>query len=379
MTAEATAAERAAVDAVLGPPETSWEGGARTAVDLRVSRAPEDRRTQLLPVLHALQAAVGWISEGGLNYACERLTVPPAEAYGVATSTRCSASSEQPATVRPRMRRPRVPGRRAARELPTARKRVDRRDGEDRRAVRASACATQAPAVLVQEAGEDAVTTSPARDIDGRAAACRQAGGNEPLGRGPARGVARRADVRAAPAARRAGRPDVAAGRVPGARRLRGARASDRPRPRDRDPADHRCEAARPRRRRVPDRGEVAGGRRPTVTGPKYVICNADESEPGTFKDRVIMEQDPFAVIEALTIAGFATGAERGYLYIRGEYPRATRAPARGDRRGARRRTARPQRAPWRVRLRHRAPAWGGRLHLRRGDRAVQLDRGQAR
>ena len=57
---------------------------------------------------------------------------------------------------------------------------------------------------------------------------------------------------------------------------------------------------------------------------PHYVICNADESEPGTFKDRVVMESDPFAVIEALTIAGFATGAEKGFLYIRGEYPLAT-------------------------------------------------------
>jgi NADH-quinone oxidoreductase subunit F len=57
---------------------------------------------------------------------------------------------------------------------------------------------------------------------------------------------------------------------------------------------------------------------------PHYVVCNADESEPGTFKDRVLMEEDPFAVIEALTIAGFACGAEQGYLYIRGEYPEAT-------------------------------------------------------
>jgi NADH-quinone oxidoreductase subunit F len=54
------------------------------------------------------------------------------------------------------------------------------------------------------------------------------------------------------------------------------------------------------------------------------VICNADESEPGTFKDRIVMEHDPFSVIEALTIAGFATGAERGFVYIRGEYPLAT-------------------------------------------------------
>jgi NADH-quinone oxidoreductase subunit F len=52
-------------------------------------------------------------------------------------------------------------------------------------------------------------------------------------------------------------------------------------------------------------------------------VCNADESEPGTFKDRVLMEHDPFAVIEAVTIAGFATGSDRGYVYLRGEYPAA--------------------------------------------------------
>jgi NADH-quinone oxidoreductase subunit F len=54
-----------------------------------------------------------------------------------------------------------------------------------------------------------------------------------------------------------------------------------------------------------------------------YVICNADESEPGTFKDRLIMEGDPFAVLEGMTIAALATGAERGYIYLRGEYPLA--------------------------------------------------------
>jgi NADH-quinone oxidoreductase subunit F len=53
---------------------------------------------------------------------------------------------------------------------------------------------------------------------------------------------------------------------------------------------------------------------------PHYVVCNADESEPGTFKDRVLMEDDPFAVIEAMTIAGYAVGAEKGFIYIRGEY-----------------------------------------------------------
>ncbi|MGE5221034.1 MAG: NADH-quinone oxidoreductase subunit NuoF [Omnitrophica WOR_2 bacterium] len=53
---------------------------------------------------------------------------------------------------------------------------------------------------------------------------------------------------------------------------------------------------------------------------PKYVICNADESEPGTFKDRLILEGDPFSLIEAITIAGYAVGASEAYIYIRGEY-----------------------------------------------------------
>ncbi len=52
----------------------------------------------------------------------------------------------------------------------------------------------------------------------------------------------------------------------------------------------------------------------------KYVICNADESEPGTFKDRVILESDPHAIVESMIIAGYAVGANEGYIYIRGEY-----------------------------------------------------------
>lgn len=56
---------------------------------------------------------------------------------------------------------------------------------------------------------------------------------------------------------------------------------------------------------------------------PKYVVCNADESEPGTFKDRVLMEEDPHRVIEGLAIAAYAIGARKGYIYIRGEYPHA--------------------------------------------------------
>jgi NADH-quinone oxidoreductase subunit F len=56
---------------------------------------------------------------------------------------------------------------------------------------------------------------------------------------------------------------------------------------------------------------------------PKYVVCNADESEPGTFKDRVLMECRPHQLIEGMAIAAYAIGAETAYLFIRGEYPRA--------------------------------------------------------
>ena len=54
---------------------------------------------------------------------------------------------------------------------------------------------------------------------------------------------------------------------------------------------------------------------------PKYIICNADEGEPGTFKDRVLIEKDPHAILEGMAIAGYAVGAEYGFIYIRGEYP----------------------------------------------------------
>jgi NADH-quinone oxidoreductase subunit F len=56
---------------------------------------------------------------------------------------------------------------------------------------------------------------------------------------------------------------------------------------------------------------------------PHYVVCNADESEPGTFKDRVLLECDPYAVIEAMTICALATRSRHGFIYIRGEYPLA--------------------------------------------------------
>jgi formate dehydrogenase iron-sulfur subunit len=55
----------------------------------------------------------------------------------------------------------------------------------------------------------------------------------------------------------------------------------------------------------------------------KYIVCNADEGDSGTFSDRMLMEGDPFVLIEGMTIAGLATGATRGYIYLRWEYPQA--------------------------------------------------------
>src|ERR1700736_6988403 len=87
--ARPSVAERAAVDAVLGPATSSWEGAARSSADTRVAYSSRvqagPQRDLLLPALPCLHDRIGWISEGGLNYICQRLVVPPAEAYGVAS------------------------------------------------------------------------------------------------------------------------------------------------------------------------------------------------------------------------------------------------------------------------------------------------------
>src|SRR4051794_41982558 len=82
----ASPAERAAVDGVLGPPESGWVGGPRdSGTDGHAARgghATRSRRSQLLPALHAVQSRIGWISTPALNYICKRLAGAPAAAYG---------------------------------------------------------------------------------------------------------------------------------------------------------------------------------------------------------------------------------------------------------------------------------------------------------
>ncbi|HEV8402028.1 MAG TPA: NAD(P)H-dependent oxidoreductase subunit E, partial [Candidatus Limnocylindrales bacterium] len=99
----ASPAERAAVDGVLGPPESGWFGGPRDArTDGHAARgghAVRARRSELLPALHAIQSRIGWISTPALNYVCKRLAVAPAEAYGVATFYALFTTAPRPPVV----------------------------------------------------------------------------------------------------------------------------------------------------------------------------------------------------------------------------------------------------------------------------------------
>jgi NADH:ubiquinone oxidoreductase subunit F (NADH-binding) len=58
-----------------------------------------------------------------------------------------------------------------------------------------------------------------------------------------------------------------------------------------------------------------------SVSDKKYVICNADEGDPGAFMDRAVLEGDPHSVLEAMAICGYAIGSDQGYIYVRAEYP----------------------------------------------------------
>ena len=111
----------------------------------------------------------------------------------------------------------------------------------------------------------------------------------------------------------------------------------------------------------------------------KYLVCNADESEPGTFKDRELMQKSPHMLIEGIVIAAYAGGISRAFIYIRGEYQLQAdileAAIAEAASAGLRRREH--------PRHRHHDLAGAAprrrRLHLRRGDRPARLAGGQAR
>ncbi len=149
-----TTAERAAVEHVLGPPAGGWDGGARDSDrqghSLRGGgHDARSRRHLLLPVLLAVQEHVGWISPGALNHIAERLTVPPADVYGVATFYALLSVEPRPARVAARVRGPGLPlqrlagADRAARGAPRPRGRAQRSTAPARGcAARASGSAT---------------------------------------------------------------------------------------------------------------------------------------------------------------------------------------------------------------------------------------------
>ncbi|MFF5840552.1 NADH-ubiquinone oxidoreductase-F iron-sulfur binding region domain-containing protein [Streptomyces massasporeus] len=332
--------ERAAVDALLGPPESSWEGADRSDADLRWARGgreARDRRDLLLPGLHALNDRIGWISDGALDYLCRRLTVPPAEAYGVATFYAMFSVEPRPASVLHVCTDLAC----AAAGAPELCAGIEARLGPGSGvSVERSPClglCERAPAALAIKAGDPVRTAVSAPATVEEAVLAASAPDSAPE------------EPSAALAVPQAGQD--------GLMLLHRVGVVD---PSSLD--DYRAHGGYTALRRafelgpagvireVTDSGLVGRGGAAFPTGrkwqatasqpdrPHYLVCNADESEPGTFKDRVLMEGDPYALVEAMTIAGYATGAHQGYLYLRGEYPRAlhllehaiTQARARG-------------------------------------------------
>ncbi|MFE4751252.1 NADH-ubiquinone oxidoreductase-F iron-sulfur binding region domain-containing protein [Streptomyces mirabilis] len=320
--------ERAAIDALLGPPESSWEGAARDemrAADLRWARGGREaraRRDLLLPGLHAVNDRIGWISEGALDYLCRRLTVPPAEAYGVATFYAMFSVKPRPASVLHVCTDLACAAAGAAELCAGVEARLGPGSGVG---VERSPClglCERAPAALAVRAGDPVRTAVSAPTTVARAAEAASAPDSAPE------------EPPAAFAVPQAGDPSLVllsrVGVVDPASlddyRAHGGYAALR-----------RAFALGPAGviREVTDAGLVGRGGAAFPTGrkwqatasqpdrPHYLVCNADESEPGTFKDRVVMEGDPYALVEAMTIAAYAVGAHKGYLYLRGEYPRA--------------------------------------------------------
>jgi NADH-quinone oxidoreductase subunit F len=324
----ASPAERAAVDNVLGPPESGWVGGPRRpGIDGHAARGGHEirgKRSQLLPALHAVQDRIGWISQPALNYISRRLAVPPAEAYGVATFYALYSTKPRPPVVAHVCDdiACRIAGaERICEDLaravgPAGEAARDGRVGWIR-----SPClglCDLAPAAMITKAGDPATVTT-AAPVDAAGILDRLEGATVTRPPLPARQVGS-SDLRLL---RRIGVVDPSS--LDAYRANGGYGALTKALEIGPDAVIAEVTASK-----LMGRGGAAfpTGRKWAAVAaqpaqPHYLVCNADESEPGTFKDRVLLEGDPFAIVEAMTIAAFATGASHGYLYIRGEYPDA--------------------------------------------------------
>lgn len=306
MAAEPSAAERAVIDRVL--PHGSERIGEEIEVEGRVvrgGRAARSLRHLLLPALATVQSEIGWVSAGALNEICRRLVVPPAEAYGVATFYALISTEKRPPIVAHIC---------------------------DDVACRQSGGAEMLAAL---NGRDDVVNTPCLGQCDRRPAAFLQRAAQPDFIIAPA-------SAEVVVAALGGAVSTVASPRVRAVRLLSRIGVVD---PSSLD--SYRANGGYIALARAFEKGpewvveevKVSGlkgrGGAAFPTGvkweavareqaPRYLVCNADESEPGTFKDRVVMEGDPFAVVEAMTIGAYATGSSEGYVYIRGEYPAAT-------------------------------------------------------
>ena len=328
----ASPAERAAADAVLGPAESGWHGGRRdAALEGHVARGGHEaraRRDLLIPVLHSIQSRVGWISQPALNYVSRRLTIPPAEAWGVATFYALFATTPRPPVVA-HVCDDLACALAGATDVCADLERAVGPEGapldDGAAAWLRSPClglCERAPAVMVTQAG-DAPMSVASGPVDAAGVVGRLRGDRR----------AARADERSSRIPQ-AGQPGLhLLARVDtidptsldayrsggGFRALERARAIGAPAVIDEVAASGlvgRGGAAFPTGRKW-----AAVAAQPAQ--PHHLVVNADESEPGTFSNRVLMEGDPFAVVESTAIAAFAVGAIKAYVYIRGEYPLA--------------------------------------------------------
>jgi NADH-quinone oxidoreductase subunit F len=339
--ATASGEEKAAVDALLGEPRNGWEGGPRgidrdgRAAFHGPGKAP--RRHQLLPVLHAIHERIGWISPGALNYVSVRLEVPPAEAYGVASFYEMFSFERRP-PVTARVCDDIACMARGAEGLCLELERTLGPAGKPRVGMEVtwqrSAClglCERAPTALITAAGK-----TPRERVIAPAKSESICSAMEDAAKGKLPDEADTLNIKMS--VPQAGQKQLRLLRRVG---LVDAASADDYRRTGGYEALRRAFEWGPERviREVIDSKLVGRGGAAFPTGKKweavhfqralgrthYVICNADESEPGTFKDRIVMEGDPFAVLEGMTIAAFAVGAQKGFIYVRGEYPLAAK------------------------------------------------------
>ena len=295
---------------VLGPADAGWSGGPRVDADHYVSRGERAGRDRLLPVLHSVNDRIGWISPGAVNYVSRRMDIAPAEVYGV-------ASFYALFSLRPRQQRQVHVCVDLACQIAGAHVPSGAHD---------SPClglCERAPAALVVETGRSPrqVVIAPATEASIRAAMT----GSLPTTEAPAEVASPQTPDSNLVLLGRVGIADPCS--LDSYRAHGGYHALRR--------AHHIGPVAVIRE--VQDSGLLGRGGAAFPAGrkwdavarqpvrPHYLVCNADESEPGTFKDRLLLEADPFSILESMTIAAYATGCERGFIYLRGEYPRATK------------------------------------------------------